>query len=207
MALYIEFGNKFLHNIVTEDETPLCLYVPGDRQVSKEWKFPGKTETRKLRSGTSHRKAIMLSVFWDSTGIIHVDFANRATKINGNYYASLLETTRSKRRKPYNHDLYLLHDNAPVHTSNVAQRSIERNDFVQLPHPPYSPDLAPSDFYLFGHLKRFLKGKHFVNIDALRDATEDFFSSCTPEFFEKAFDDLIRRWKKCIELKGLYVEK
>jgi len=43
----------------------------------------------------------------------------------------------------------LLHDNAPVHMSAKSQAAIRQCGFQQLNHPPYSPDLAPSDYFLF----------------------------------------------------------
>ena len=46
----------------------------------------------------------------------------------------------------------LLHDNAPVHASAVSKEAIRKAGFTELPHPAYSPDLAPSDYYLFPNL-------------------------------------------------------
>jgi len=56
----------------------------------------------------------------------------------------------------------LLHGIAPAHLSRVAVKDI---GFEQLSHPPYSPDLAPSDFYLFRHLKQHLRGTRFFDDD------------------------------------------
>jgi len=59
----------------------------------------------------------------------------------------------------------LLHGNAPVHMSRVAQAIVKDIGFEQLSYPPYSPDLAPSDFYLFRHLKQHLRGMRFFDDD------------------------------------------
>ena len=88
--LHEELGDRLLKNIITEDETPLSLYVPDSKRASMEWKFPGERATRKLRSGTSHRRILMLTIFWDHKGVIKMDFADRDTKITGEYYAQLV---------------------------------------------------------------------------------------------------------------------
>lgn len=66
--------------------------------------------------------------------------------------------------------VYLLHDNAPPHTSNVAKDAITELVFTELLHPPYSPDLAPSDYFLFPNLKKDLRNKAFSSDDAVENA-------------------------------------
>jgi [histone H3]-lysine36 N-dimethyltransferase SETMAR len=94
-----------------------------------------------------------MTIFWDSRGPVHMDFADKANKLNGEYYTNVVEAARKKRRKPYGQTLFLLHDNAPIHKSAVAWTAVEQNDFVELSHPPYSPDLAPSDFSCLAALR------------------------------------------------------
>jgi len=79
--------------------------------------------------------------------------------------------------------------------------------FEMVQHPPYSPDLAPSDFALFRHLKQQLKGIHFDSPVEMKERVEEILNSLTPDFFKNAFVDLLRRWKKCVDAQGSYVEK
>jgi transposase len=60
-----------------------------------------------------------------------------------------------------NHNWLLLQDNAPAHTSLKTTEFVTNNNIVIVPHPPYTPDLAPCDFLLFPKLKMKLKGRHF----------------------------------------------
>ena len=72
----------------------------------------------KLRSGTSHKKCLMLrqaeTIFWDKKGPVKVDFADSKTRINSEYYCQLMKEVRFLRRKLRNQRLWLLHDNAPI---------------------------------------------------------------------------------------------
>ena len=153
LKVYEEHGENFLRNIITEDETPLALYVPESKRESKEWKFPTEGCSRKLRTGTSHGRAFMLSIFWDQSGSLFTDFASKDTRINSTYYCDLLQKCRRIRRKQRGVPLWLLHDNAPIHTSAESMGVIANSDFVLLTHPLHSPDLAPNEFYLFRNLK------------------------------------------------------
>lgn len=200
-------GDRFIDNIITVDETPLSLYVPESKRESQEWKLPGESSSLKMRSSTCHRKALMLTVFWDANGIILTDFAESGVKINSSYYSNIVQQARKARRKSRVCDLYFLHDNAPIHTSSVSMATIERCGLNLLPHPPYSPDLAPSDFFLFNHLKKHLRGQVFANKHDLRAAVESFLGEKPPEFFKNAFKNLVIRWENCVSAEGNYFEK
>jgi len=74
-----------------------------------------------------------------------------------------------------------------------------------IPHPPYSPDLAPCDFFLFPRMKGQMKGKRFANVSELKKKTLEVLNISTEEF-QKCFQQWEKRWHKCIESKGEYFE-
>jgi hypothetical protein len=74
-------------------------------------------------------------------------------------------------------------------------------------HLPHSPDLVPSDFHLFLHLKKFLGGKRFDNDDDLKDAVQKWLTSQAPAFYEKGVQKHVPRYDKCLNNGGEYVEK
>jgi histone-lysine N-methyltransferase SETMAR len=76
-----------------------------------------------------------------------------------------------------------------------------------LEHPPYSPDLAPSDFCLFPKLKLFLTNQRFSSIQEAIAAVEGYFADLTKNHYGDRIMALEHRWNKCINLKGDYVEK
>ena len=179
-----QYGNSFLRNIITEDETPLSLYNPQSRRESKRWTLPGCSASLKIRSGTSHRKCLTLSLFWTSEGVLLSDFSE--SNITGSYYSDLLEKVRKCKRKSPGLALWLLHDNAPVHTSNAVKQKFTDLGFTQVEHPPYSPDLAPSDFHFFRCLKKHLRGNNFHSSGDLKQAVIDFIENCSPIFLKMA---------------------
>ena len=73
-----------------------------------------------------------------------------------------------------------------------------------MPQPPYSPDMAPCDFFLFPKIKRPLKGRRFTAIDDIKTASLKELKAIPK--FEKCFEDWEKRWHKCIISNGDYFE-
>jgi histone-lysine N-methyltransferase SETMAR len=141
------------------------------------WKRSGEETPTQLRQARSAGK-IMMVIFWDKDGVLLTEYLQRGTTINGPYYASIIERLRSvileKRRGKVNRGVLLLHDNAPVHKSNIVQAAIRQAGFVELNHPAYSPDIAPSDYHLFSNLKKFLRGRNFSGDSEAIHTVEDY---------------------------------
>jgi histone-lysine N-methyltransferase SETMAR len=76
-----------------------------------------------------------------------------------------------------------------------------------LEHPPYSPDLAPSDFCLFPKLRLFLAGQRFSSKQEAIAAVEGYFANLMKNHYRDEIMALEHRWNKCISLKGDYVKK
>ena len=151
---------------------------------------------------------VMATVFWDSKGVIIFYFVLKRSTITGVYYANLLDQLRTaireKRRGKLSKGVLLQQDNARVHTCKVAMDAVERNGYELIPHPAYSPDLAPSDFFLFPKLE---KGLHFRSDEEVVTAVEEWVSGKDPDFFSSGLMALEHRWSKCITLEGNYIEK
>ena len=116
---------------------------------------------RKFKVQASAGK-ITCTIFWDAEGILLFGFMSQKVTITGVYYADLLHKLRlaikEKRRGKVTQIPLLLHDNAPAHRSHIGQDAILESGFEEMHHPPYSPDLAPSDYHLFPNLKQHLRG-------------------------------------------------
>ena len=150
-------------------------------------------------------------VFWDAEGILLVDILPNGQTINADRYISTLKKLKHalRRKRPALSDdqVLLLHDNARPHTAHRTQAAIQKLGWTVLPHPPYSPDLAPSDFHLFGKLKESLRGNHYASIDDVRNAVNAWIKQTPKDFFEAGIFKLVPRWQKCIAGEGDYIEK
>ena len=98
-------------------------------------------------------------------------------------------------------------DNAPVHKSVIAMAAIHDCGFKLNEHPPYSPDLAPSDLDLFLKLKTAISGTHFQSDDDVIHAVDDFLNGQEKDFFKRGIEAFKHHLEKCIDTEGDYVEK
>jgi histone-lysine N-methyltransferase SETMAR len=103
--------------------------------------------------------------------------------------------------------IILLHDNARPHSAAQTQdlnTSLGGNKWTT---PPYSPDLASSDFHLFLQLKKFPGGKRFEDDDDLKDAVQKWLTSQAAAFYEECIQKLVPHYDKCLNNGGENVEK
>lgn len=200
----------FLRHLVTGDETWIHHWDPESKQESMQWKHRGSPPPTKFKVQASAGK-IMATIFWDREGILMIDYLPPKAAITGSYYANLIhqlrEAIKQKRRGKLTAGIWLLHDNAPVHKSKVAATAIRECGFMELNHPAYSPDLAPSDFFLFRNLKKHLRGKRYGSDQEVKGAVEAHFQAQDRSFFSDGIRSLKYRYEKCISVGGGYVEK
>jgi hypothetical protein len=104
-----------------------------------------------------------------------------------------------------NQSWVLHHDNAPAHLSFLVRNFLAKNETTVVPQPPYSPDLAPADFFLFPKLKSTLKGCCFDTINKIQKNSTDEFA-IPKEAFQKAFQSWQKHWKRCVASEGNYFE-
>ncbi len=98
-------------------------------------------------------------------------------------------------------------DNVTPHTAKVTKKLLEQFRWEVLSHPPQSPDLAPSDFHLFLHLKNHLAGKIFSDNDEVIKEVANWFNSQAAAFYDVGIGNLVSTCDKCINKFGDYVEK
>lgn len=210
LALFQRNPKEFLRRFVTVDETWIHWYTPETKEQSKQWTARNEPAPKKAKTVPSAGK-VMATVFWDSQGIIHIDYLEKGKTITGLYYTELLDRFDTELRKKRPHlakkKVLFHHDNAPAHTAAVAAAKLVELRYKLLPHPPYSPDLAPCDFFLFPNLKKSLAGKKFLSNEEVIAATEAYFADLEKNYFLDGIKKLEHRWTKCIELEGDYVEK
>ena len=118
------------------------------------------------------------------------------------YYANLLDQLRTAiretRRGKLSKGVLLQQDNARVHTCKVEMDAVERNGYELIPHPAYSPDLAPS---------KDIRGCHFRSDEEVVTVVEEWVNGKDHDLFSSGLMALEHRLSKCITSEGNYIEK
>ena len=176
--------------------TWVYYYEPENKAQSRQWVGPGSLRPKKFKTQPFAGK-VMATLFWDAEGVIILDFLPKRSTITGVYYANLLDQLRTaiceKRRCKLSKGVLLQLDNARVHICEVARDAVKRNGYELIPHPAYSPDLAPSDFFLFPNLKKDIRGLHFRSGEEVVTDVEEWVKGKDPDFFSSGLMALEHR--------------
>ena len=142
----------------------------------------------------------------------HHEYAPKGQTVTKQYYEGVLRRLRNavQRKRPDRwaaETWHLHHDNAPAHSSHLIQGFLAKHNIPLIRQAPYSPDMAPCDFWLFPKLKMPLKGTRF-------ESGEDITRNAMAQLYkipQEAFQQWQDRWKKCVcitketTLKGIRV--
>ena len=145
--------------------------------------------------------------FFDSTGMIYMHWVPTGQTINKEYYVEVLREFRKRfrRKRPalFKSGQWHFHqNNAPVRDSILVTDYLTKMGINTVPHPPYSPDLAPCDFLLF--LK--LRGCRYETIEKMKEAVTKVNERLTQKDFHVNFQNLLEWYNKCIAAGGDYFE-
>ena len=131
--------------------------------------------------------------------------------VNQVYYKNVLTTLREsvRRRRPdmgKNASWILHHYNAPAHNGLSVKRYLAKNNIPVMEHPPYSPDLAPCDFFLFAKIKSALKRTRFESVDAVKAKATQLLNSLTQNYLQHCFQQWKIRMERFRDRGGDYIE-
>lgn len=198
---------RLLSRLVTADES----WINYDGTAQKiVWKKPDE-ETTLTPKPDKHRKKQMLCIFWSKQGPLHWELLKPGTTIDAKKYCEQLSSLDTALKAwsllgLHRGRMLFHHDNAPPHRSQITRRHIvETLRWELLEQPPYSPDIAPSDYYLFRSLKNFLRGKKFKKPEEVQSALEEYFASKTgTDFYKRGIKKLPAKWRKVVKSHGNY---
>ena len=143
-------GRKdLLRRHVTMDEICIHHCTPETKRSSAEWTEAGERSPKRPKTQQWAGK-VMLSVCWDVHGILFIDYLDIGKTIDSDYYLVSLDRLSAEIKRK-GHQMRkkesLFHqDNAPCHNSMETMVKLDELSFELLPHPPFPPDLAPSDY-------------------------------------------------------------
>jgi len=105
------------------------------------------------------------------------------------------------------HDkIILLHDNARPHVAAPVKTYLETLKWEVLPYPPYSPDIASSDYHLFRSMTHGLSEQYFTSYEDTKNCIDDWIASKDEAFFRRGTNMLPERWEKVVASDGHYFE-
>lgn len=201
----VESGKLFFERIVTGDEK-WVLYLNNENR--KEWRGRNEDASPRVKDGL-HPKKILLSIWWDIKGPIYYELLPLNQTINAEKYICqlmCLKNTISRKRPNLEADgVILQHDNARPHTAKSTKEALSNLHWEVLPHPPYSPDIAPSDYYLFRSMASALRGTNFTNKEEVEVWINDWLNSKPQAFYERGIRSLFGRWETIVESGGEYL--
>jgi histone-lysine N-methyltransferase SETMAR len=204
-------GDAFIHRIVIGDEPWVYHYESEFKRQLMQWKHSSSPANKIFKTQASAGK-VNLTNFWNVNGPILVHFQEKGQTVTNVRYSEMLvkelkPAMRSKRRGLLSKRVLLLHDSARPHTAAHTVDTLSALKFEVLKHPPYRPDLAPSDFHLFGPMKEHLRCRKFVDDNEVMGAVQSLLQATPKSFFLEGIRKLVDRWTKCVVKQGDYVEK
>lgn len=205
--LILRLNNEdFLERIITGDEK----WVMYDN-TSRKRQWLSRDQTPELTPKQNiHGRKVLLCVWWCARGIIHFELLQPGQTITADVYCAQLERLKAKIEVSFpalanRKGIILQQDNARPHIAKKTLQKIKQFGWELLPHPPYSPDIAPSDYHLFRSMQHFLVGKKFNSNEAAKMAMHEFFDSRSENFYKAGIMKLYCKWSDIVEHNGDYV--
>jgi len=204
----VESDPNLLDRVITGDESWFIHYDPETYRQRQQWLSPEAPRPKKVRMSESKVKTMMIC-FFDSKGMVHKEFVPSGQTINNVFYRNVLERLHKKvlKVRPEIAKTWVLHhDNTLCHTAFNVSQFLASKGIATLPQPPYSPDMSPCDFFLFPHLKKFVKGQHIDSVEDLQESVTRVLGRVPRELFQNCYENWQIRWNKCIGAGGDYFE-
>ncbi|QQP49914.1 Mariner transposase [Caligus rogercresseyi] len=184
LKLNFELGLGFLDKIVTMDETSVVISMaPEGLQPAPE------VQASRIKEETDGSQ-LLRQLRRDLPAI-----SPERTSVTAAVFKDVM-----------NIDLYFRFDNAPCNTANSTKEFLAKKGIKVIDHPPYSPDLAPADFFYFPIMKKMLEGVEIVDKSIQKEWTR-VERAILEERFREGFRKWVERWEKCIRIGGSHVEK
>ena len=206
----MEGGEKLLENIIAGNESWVFRYDQERKRRSRQWKSVSSPRPKKAHMQHSLVK-VMLMTFFDHQGMVHHEFVSQGQTVNQHFYKEVLTRLVNKickkQRASWAGKTWILHhDNAPAHTALSVKQFLVSKEITTLHYPPYSPDLAPCNFFLFPKLKGILKWTRFQKVEDIKTSMMRHLKTITKEEFSQCFKVWLKRMEKCIKANGEYFE-
>ena len=204
-------GQWRLDQILTGDECLIYHRALKKRLSSRAWRRHGEKPQTLVKRG-QFEKSTMFVIFFRSAGPVLVHYVERGKSIDHQYYINnclspMFASLRRQRPSSGTKGLKILHDNATPHNHESTVTFIQSQGIQIIDHPPYSPDLAPCDFWLFGLIKQKLaEEEQPKDVKSLAKLVTKILNQIPRSEYIKTFRKYIERLEYCVEVEGDYFE-
>ena len=204
LAMFKE-GKWRLYDVVTGDESWFYWRQIGHKASNASWIGEGESPRTIVRRSQFEPKT-MISVFFKTAGLVHLDCLDKGETLNAAYYIKyclkpVIRAIKEQRPTSGTTNMKFHHDNARAHIAKSVISYLESEGMRLIRHPPYSPDLAPCDFWLFDYIKRHL-GDHNSAKSLEREITA-ILCAIPKEEYAKTFAKWLERMQLCIDKGAL----
>jgi histone-lysine N-methyltransferase SETMAR len=211
LAPYYKEGDNFLQWIITDDNTWIHHYQSETKKKSMQWKHLSSPVVKKFKTQPSAGK-LVLKIFWDFQGPTVETYLEYGKIVTSAIHCDMLQkgvkpAICSKRRRSLSEGILLLDDNSCCHTAACTLEILRKLKWKVMEHPAHSPDLAPSDFHLFGPFKEALGWRRFQCDKDVKNAVHQWLRAQPKTLYYDGIKKLAGHWKKCTEKQGEYVVK
>lgn len=200
MLLARQKKENFLHRLLFGGEKCISLGKQ-DRHASTSSGKPSITGNR-----------LMLCIWWDQLGVVYYELLQPDEIVTEDVYRRqlmCLSQALEYKKLPYydrTNKVILQHENTESHNDESVKEYLETLQWEVLPHPPFSPDVAPSDYHLFRAMTRDLAEQHFTCYDDVKSWVDSWIASKDDQFFVDGINELPERWTKVVASNGQYFE-
>ena len=204
LKLLQSLGPKQRAAIVTGDESWFYLKYSFDSKWCTEDERPEDIAKR-----LQNEEKFMIFASFNCNGLVYLDALPTNTKFNSTYMCNhilegLNKASHETVEKITKHSKILHIDNARPHNSKMTNEKIKQLGWKRLAHPPYSPDISPCDFFLFGYLKEELRSMKLTSLHDLLNAIEEIIKKIDIKVWQSVYESWIRRLSAVIECNGDY---
>ncbi len=199
-------------HVICSDEVWFHTWDPASKQANRQWIDPAvESQPTVVRRELSIPKVMLIAVF-NEQGLVHRKFSPRGLGIGGDEYRGVMEHLHEavprKRPEVFRRNTWgLLHDGAPAHHARPVRDFLNQHQIKVMPHPGYSPDLSPLDYWLFARLKKKIQGERYHDLVLLQNTIDNEIAQVTQAEWRAAMDRYAPRLRKCIQARGDYFER
>jgi len=203
-----ESGAWRLCDVIAGDESWFYHKHIGRKLSNSAWISRNDPPPTVVRQSPYAPKTLM-SIFFKSTGPVFIHHVEGGQTIHHRYYIDnclkpLIDNIERQRPTCGVQGIKLHYDNGRPHVHKEVTNYLESEGITIIKHPPYSPDLAPCDFWLFDFIKQNIPDQS--DSESLHQAVSDFMNSLSKEEYRKTFDKWIQRMRLCVDNRGDYFE-